>query len=59
MVTNADGEQVPALDFNTASLAQIEALFRRFGSLRYEPHGPLLRWMTSPTPPDPFAPGAR
>jgi glucan 1,3-beta-glucosidase len=55
MVTNAAGEQVPALDFNTASLEQIEALFRRFGSLRYEPHGPLLRWMTSAEAPDPFA----
>jgi len=59
MVTNAAGSEVPALDFNSASLAQIEALFKGFGTLRYEPHGPLLRWMTSPTPPDPFALGAR
>lgn len=57
MVTNAPGALVPPLDFNTASKARIEALFQLFGALRYEPHGPLLRWMTSPTPPDPFGPG--
>jgi endoglucanase len=54
MVTNAAGERVPAVDFNTASLAGIEALFRRFGSLRYEPHEALRRWMTSAQAPDPF-----
>ncbi|WP_229414182.1 glycoside hydrolase family 5 protein [Zemynaea arenosa] len=54
MVTNAAGERVPDLDFNTASLAQIESLFKRFGTMRYEPHGPLKRWLTSPIPPDPF-----
>jgi len=59
MVTNEQGALVPPLDFNTASKARIEALFRLFGTLRYEPHGPLLRWMTSPTPPDPFVPAAR
>ncbi len=59
MVTNAAGAEVPALDFNSASKSEIEALLRRFGSLPYEPHGPLLRWMTSPTPPDPFARDAR
>lgn len=59
MVTNAEGALVPPLDFDTAPKSRIEALFRLFGTLRYEPHGPLLRWMTSSTPPDPFAPGAR
>lgn len=54
MVTNAAGDRVPALDFNTATLEQIEKLFTLFGRLRYEPHGPLLRWMTSPRAPDPF-----
>jgi glucan 1,3-beta-glucosidase len=54
MVTNAAGETIPALDFNTAPLAEIEALFRRFGSLRYEPHRELRRWMTSQQAPDPF-----
>ena len=59
MVTNAAGAEVPALDFNTASRSEIEALLRRFGSLPYEPHGPLLRWMTSAAAPDPFARDAR
>ncbi len=59
MVTNAAGEEVPKLDFTTAPKEGIEALFRRFGTVRYEAHGPLLRWMTSPTPPDPFAQDAR
>ncbi|MCC2956722.1 cellulase family glycosylhydrolase [Massilia sp. IC2-477] len=58
MVTNAEGALVPPLDFHTASKTRIEALFRLFGTLRYEPHGPLQRWMTSATPPGPFAPGA-
>ena len=47
MVTNAAGERIPALDFNTAPLDRIEALFRRFGSLRSEAHGPLRLWMTT------------
>jgi len=36
LVTNAPGARVPALDFHTAPLADIEALFRSFGSLPYE-----------------------
>ena len=37
LVTNAAGQAVPQLDFNTASLAQIEALFKLYGSVQYEP----------------------
>jgi endoglucanase len=55
MVTNAAGDTIPALDFNTASLADIENLFKRYGSVRYEPHRPLRDWMTSSNAPDPFA----
>jgi endoglucanase len=35
LVTNAAGEALPKLDFRRAPLAQIEALFRRFGSVSY------------------------
>jgi glucan 1,3-beta-glucosidase len=54
MVTNAAGESIPALDFNTAPLADIEGLFKRFGTVKYQPHQPLRDWMTSSTAPDPF-----
>jgi glucan 1,3-beta-glucosidase len=54
MVTNAPGAAIPALDFNTASLAEIEALFKLFGSVTLQPHQPLMDWMTSSTAPDPF-----
>jgi glucan 1,3-beta-glucosidase len=55
LVTNASGERVPALDFNTASLAEIENLFRLYGNVKYEPQQQVLDWMTSTTAPDPFA----
>jgi endoglucanase len=55
MVTNADGALIPALDFTTAPLADIEKLFRLYGDAPYESHPALLRWMTSPTPPNVFS----
>ena len=55
LVTNAAGAAVPSIDFNTAALADIEALFRRFGSVPYETHAGVLRWMRAEVPPDPFA----
>jgi glucan 1,3-beta-glucosidase len=55
LVTNARGARVPKIDFNTASLAEIEALFRQFGSVPYEPQQAVMRWMQSATPPAPFA----
>jgi len=55
MVTNASGQAIPALDFNTASKADIENLFKLYGSVRYEPHAQLRDWMTSSNAPDPFA----
>jgi len=56
LVTNARDSKVPALDFNQASLAEIETLFRRFGSMHYEPQQAVMKWMQSPTPPAPFGP---
>lgn len=54
LVTNAEGAAVPALDFNVAPIAEIEALFKRFGSLPYEPHRGVQRWMRSMQAPAPF-----
>ena len=56
LVTNAAGQSVPKLDFNTASLAQIEALFKLYGSVQYEPQQRVMDWMTSTTAPKPFTP---
>ncbi len=54
LVTNAPDSKIPALDFNTASLADIEALFKQFGSVNYEPQQAAMNWMTSTTAPNPF-----
>lgn len=54
LVTNAANNPVPALDFSTASLADIEKLFRQFGTIPYEPHQPLMAWMNSSVAPNPF-----
>lgn len=54
LVTNSDAAKVPAIDFSTASLAQIEDLFMQFGSLPYEPHQGVMKWMNSAVPPEPF-----
>lgn len=54
MVTNAAGETIPALDFATAPLPDIEALFKRFGTVPYTPHPGILKWMHSKQPPTPF-----
>jgi glucan 1,3-beta-glucosidase len=45
---------VPSLDFNKAPLADIEALFRLFGSVAYEPHAGVMKWMNSAAAPQPF-----
>lgn len=56
LVTNASTSKVPALDFSTASLSEIENLFRLYGSASYEPQQEVMKWMNSTTAPDPFAP---
>ena len=55
LVTNAAGQKVPKVDFTTASPAQIESLFKVFGSVEYEPQQRVMDWMTSTTAPAPFA----
>ena len=55
LATNAAGQKVPKVDFNTATAAEIEALFKLFGSVPYEPQQRVMDWMTSSTAPAPFA----
>jgi glucan 1,3-beta-glucosidase len=55
LVTNAPGAKIPKLDFNKASLADIEKLFRLFGSVPYQPQQTAVKWMNAPVPPTPFA----
>lgn len=54
LVTNADGAAIPALDFATAPLQDIENLFKRFGSVPYRPRAEVVKWMKSADAPDPF-----
>lgn len=54
LVTNAEDSPVPQLDFEKASLKEIEDYFKLFGSVPYEVNAPVLKWMNSPTPPEPF-----
>ncbi|MBR7800564.1 cellulase family glycosylhydrolase [Undibacterium sp. FT137W] len=54
LVTNQSGQAIPALNFQTASLAEIEALFTLFGSIPYEPQQAVKAWMTSAVAPEPF-----
>jgi len=55
MVVNAPGAKIPKLDFNKASLAEIENLFRLFGSVPYQPQQTVIKWMNAKVPPTPFA----
>ncbi|MQA39609.1 glycoside hydrolase family 5 protein [Rugamonas aquatica] len=59
LVTNAPGAKIPKLDFNAASLAEIENLFRLFGSVPYEPQQTVIKWMNASVPPTPFAPSIK
>lgn len=52
LVSNAEG--VPAIDFGTASLPQIEALFRRFGSTPYLLNEPVFKAMNERAAPTPW-----
>ena len=52
LVTNA--RPLPEIDFEKATLADIESFFRSFGSLPYLVHEPVIRWMKSQVAPDPF-----
>lgn len=55
LVANPPGARIPQLDFNKASLAEIENLFRLFGSVPYQPQQTAIKWMNAPVPPIPFA----
>jgi glucan 1,3-beta-glucosidase len=56
LVTNPVSEKVPAIDFASASLAEIESLFKQFGTIPYEPHQGVMKWMNSAVAPLPFKP---
>jgi endoglucanase len=45
-----NGDSVPKVDFKTASLADIEALFASFGNIGYDVHAGVKSEMTNPTP---------
>lgn len=51
-VTGVDvtGEQLPTLDFITASVEQIETLFQSFFTMEYDVHQGLMHWLTSVEP---------
>ena len=55
LVTNAAGQSVPKVDFTTATVPEVEALFKQFGSVPYEPQQRVMDWITSTTAPAPFA----
>src|SRR5690554_166513 len=46
------GNALTQLDFNSASLAEIEALFKRFGTLEYDLHSELKHWLNSDQAPE-------
>ena len=54
LVTNAAGAAVPELDFEKASLVEIENFFKLFSSIPYEINTPVMKWMNSPVAPEPF-----
>ena len=56
LVTNAPGAALPEIDFEKASLPQIENFFQLFGTLPYQVNAPVMKWMNSPLAPDPFHP---
>lgn len=55
LVTNRAGDRLPTLDFTTASLQDIEGLFRLFGTVSYESHKGVIQWMNAATAPPPIA----
>ncbi|MDP3617015.1 MAG: glycoside hydrolase [Rhodoferax sp.] len=54
LVTNAQGAGVPELDFEKASLTEIENFFKLFASVPYQINAPVHKWMNSATAPEPF-----
>ena len=54
LVTNAATAPVAAVDFATATLKEIEDLFKRFGSAPYAVRSEVRQWLNSVVPPSPF-----
>ncbi len=54
LVTNAKGAALPEIDFEKASLSEIEAFFKLFGSIPYQVNTPVMKWMNSAIAPQPF-----
>lgn len=54
LVMNAEGEPMPQLDFTSASLQDIETLFRSYGTVPYQVRTEIMKWMNSPQAPTPF-----
>lgn len=52
LVANDDGVSIPEVDFATASLQEITAVFRRFGTVPYRPRAEVIKWMKNGTAPD-------
>jgi hypothetical protein len=54
LVMNDAAHPLPELDFAKASLQDIEARFKSFGSVPYQARAEVMRWMKSETAPNPF-----
>jgi endoglucanase len=56
MVTNAANPSngIVTLDFASASMTEIEALFKSFATVSYDVHSGLSQWLTAATPPSIF-----
>lgn len=54
IVMNGTETPMPTLDFAKASITEIEARFKLFGTVPYVERAEVLRWMKSPSPPTPF-----
>jgi endoglucanase len=44
------GQQLPKMDFATAPIEDIEALFQSFGTMEYDVHDELMHWLTTDEP---------
>lgn len=59
LVTNPKGVKIPALNFAAAPKADIEKLFRSFGTVPYEPQTAVQKWMQSKEGPQAWAPSTQ
>lgn len=54
LVANASNSPSPQIDFQKASLQDIEALFRSYGSMPYVERTEVMKWIRSKEAPNPF-----